>query len=120
MLNKCFIESRSFIEFPFEFLTNILRCDALACKEKIIFKACIAWAKAACDRNNQDPLNAQHLRAHLKDSIYKIRFCSMTIDECSSCINTYLGLFSADELHEIVCMIGRVKEFKTKKFNWTS
>lgn len=113
------LKSRSFIEFPFQFLTNILRCDALACDEKVIFKACIAWAKASCARTNQDPLNAEHLRAHLKDSIYQIRFCSMNVKEFAACISSYSGLFSADEMHEIVCMIGRVKEFNGKKFNWT-
>lgn len=111
------LRSPSFIEFPHEFLQNILKCDALACEEKDVFDACIAWAKAACNRNNQDPSKADNLRAHLKDSVYQIRFNSMTKKEIANCIGPYSGLFLADELEEIICMNGN--ETNGKKFNWT-
>lgn len=111
------LRSSSFFDFPYEFLQNILQCDALACEEKYVFDACMAWAKAACKRNNEDTTEAPNLRAHLKDSIYQIRFKSMTKEEIAECIGSYLGLFSADELEEIICMNGN--EATAKKFNWT-
>lgn len=111
------LRSSSFMEFPFDFLQNILQCDALACEEKVIFDACIAWAKAACKRNNEDPTKAENLRAQLKDSVYQIRFISMDKKEIAKCIASCSGLFSADELEEIICM--NCNESKAKKFNWT-
>lgn len=111
------LRSSSFMDFPYEFLQNILQCDALACEEKVIFDACIAWAKAACKHNNQDPTNAENLRAQLKDSVYQIRFVSMEKEEIANCISSCSGLFSADELEEIIYMNGN--ERKVKKFNWT-
>lgn len=113
------LTSSSFMEFPYEFLHNILQCDALACEEKYIFNACIAWAKASCKRNNLDCSKIENLRAQLKDTIHQIRFISMTIEEFAKCINPYSELFTTTELHEIICMIGRVSDFKAKKFNWT-
>lgn len=111
------LRSSSFMDFPYDFLQNILKCDALACEEKDIFNACIAWAKAACKRNNEDSTKGENLRAQLKDSVYQIRFNSMTKEEIAKCIGSYSGLFVADELEEIICMNG--KESKVKKFNWT-
>lgn len=111
------LRSSSFMEFPFDFLENILRCDALACEEKVIFDACIAWAKAACKRNNEDPTKAENLRAQLKDSVYQIRFISMDKKQIAKCISSCSGLFSADELEEIICMNNG--DSKVKKFNWT-
>lgn len=111
------LRSSSFMDFPYDFLQNILQCDALACEEKYIFDACIAWAKAACKRNKEDPTKADNLRTQLKDAVYQIRFISMTKEEIANCIGSCSGLFSADELEEIICMDSN--ESKVKKFNWT-
>lgn len=113
------LRSTSFMDFNYDFLQNILQCDALACEEIYIFEACIAWAKAACKRNDLDPSKADHLRLKLKESLYQIRFNSMKKDEVATCISSCPGLFSADELEEIICMIAHPKEHKPKKFNWT-
>lgn len=113
------LKSSSFLEFPHEFLQNMLQCDALACEEKDIFDACIAWAKAACKRNSEDPLIVKNLRAQLQNAVFQIRFISMQIEEFANCISSYSALFTATELHEIVCMIGRAGDVKSKKFNWT-
>lgn len=113
------LRSTSFMEFPHDFLENILQCDALACEEKYIFDACIAWAKAACKRHEKDPSKVENLRAELNDSVYQIRFISMTKEEIATCIASYPGLFCAEELEEIICMNGRLGDLKVKKFNWT-
>lgn len=115
------LRSSSFMNFPYEFLHEILQCDALACEEKYVFNACIAWARAACKRNNEDKSNAENLRAQLKDTIHQIRFTSMTKEEVAVCIGSCPGLFTATELEEIICMIGQEKsnQMNAKQFNWT-
>lgn len=113
------LRSSSFMDFHYDFLQNVLQCDALACEEKYIFHACIAWAKAACKRNDLDPSEADNLRKQLKKSLYQIRFNSMTKEEVATCISSCPGLFAADELEEIIRMIGHPKEHKPQIFNWT-
>lgn len=110
------IKSPSFVQLEYDNLLEFLQYDGLLCEEKDIFDACIAWARAACTRNNQDPLDPANLRAHLKDSIYEIRFISMTAFEVGACINSCRGLFSAEELEEILLMIGGTRT-DINKFN---
>lgn len=113
------LKSKYFLQFPYEFLQVILKSDSLACEEKSVFDACIVWAKAACRRNCLDPKNMEHLRSQLGDSLYQIRFTSMTNQDVAACIGPYSGLFTADELREIICMVGHNQLFEPKKFNWT-
>lgn len=117
------LRSSSFMEFPYEFLEEILQCDSLACEEKDVFNACIAWAKAACKRNGKDPLKMENLRAQLKDTVHQIRFISMTKEEVARCIASCPGFFTANELEEIICMTGKATANTIKKcdekFNWT-
>ncbi|XP_055303163.1 kelch-like protein 38 [Sitodiplosis mosellana] len=116
------LRSSSFMDFPYEFLQQILQCDALACEEKDVFNACIAWAKAACKRNDEDPSKATNLRAQLKDTVHQIRFVSMTNEEVAACIGSCPGFFTADELEEIIRMTASKSVKKcneVNKFNWT-
>ncbi|XP_031628457.1 uncharacterized protein LOC116344166 [Contarinia nasturtii] len=119
-LAETVLKNESFLKFRYEFLLNILHCDILACSEVDIFNACIVWSQEACKRSGQDPMNMTHLRAQLRDCIYQIRFTSMTRQELAACINSYPNLFTAIELHEIICMCGRHTQFNPKKFNWTT
>lgn len=112
-------KSASFLTLPREILVKILECNSLACTEIEIFYACIAWATATCVRNGLDPSNVEHLRSQLGDSLYQIRFTSMTNEEAATCIGAHQQLFTAIELQEILCMVGHRKKFKSKKFNWT-
>lgn len=113
------LRSNTFLDFQYEIIQNLLQCDVLACDEKDVFDASIAWAKRACERNNQDPSKPENLRAQLKDAIYQIRFNTMTKEQIADCINSYPQLFSADELAEIICMNGQKTEYQPKQFNWT-
>lgn len=112
--------NQSFLTLPYEYVLEILECDALACKEIYIFDACVAWARGTCARNDLDVSNADNLRRQLRDLLYQIRFTSMTSEEAAKCIDLHPQLFTEDELPEILCMIGHVKEFKPKQFNWTA
>lgn len=111
-------KSASFVELRYEFLENILKCDSLVCGEKVIFDACIRWAKAACRRDGMDQYNPENLRAKLGASIYQIRFSSMTSRDAAACIESCPDLFSRNELQEIMCMIGRKTYSRTMQFNW--
>lgn len=112
--------SPSFANIQFEFLQNSLVCDSLVCEEKVIFNACMTWAKAACRQQGRDQYNPINLRTQLQDSIYQIRFTSMTIGDAADCISSCPdGFFSAIELKEIMCMVGRKSYPGEMKFNWT-
>lgn len=113
------LKSSSFLEFPYDLLLSVLKRDALACEEVDIFNACIAWAKAACERIDSDGSKGQLIREQLRDAMYQIRFTSMTKVEVGKCIRLCRGLFTVDELEEIVCMAAHQDQFQTKKFNWT-
>lgn len=113
------LRSSSLLEFPYDYLHMVLKRDALACEEVDIFNACIAWAKAACKRLNLDPSNGVCLRDQLRASVYQIRFTSMSTKEASDCIRLCPGLFTADELEEIICMVAQEDKFQPKQFNWT-
>lgn len=113
------LQSKSFVDLPYEHLQTILTCDALACEEKIVFHAVLSWARAACQRCNLDPRDVRNLRAQLKESVFQIRFTSMSAKEYAECIQICPKLFSVEELVEIACMIGRLNAFQEKKFNWT-
>lgn len=113
------LKSESFLKFPYEYFQLVLQCNSLACEEIDIFNACIRWAVAQCTQNGTDPINLENLRACLQESIYEIRFTSMTKKQAATCIRLYGGLFTADELQEIICMVGDDVGFHPKKFNWT-
>lgn len=115
---KQVLKSSSFLNVSFEFLENIIRCDTLICEENDILKACIAWAKAACERNNQDSSDGRLLRSQLKDIIREIRFISMTKEEIGQCVRSCRGLFTAKELEELICIISQTK-FEATEFNMT-
>lgn len=112
------LKSSSFLKLPFEYFQMIIEYDLLVCEEKDIFIACIDWAKAACTRNNLDPLNAKNLRNQLQDSVHQIRFTLMTKEEASICIALWPGLFTINELQEIICMVGHNDAYQPKVFNW--
>ncbi|XP_055322465.1 BTB/POZ domain-containing protein 6-like [Sitodiplosis mosellana] len=112
-------KSASFEQIQYDFLENILKCDSLVCEEKDIFDACIGWAKAACRRNGIDQHNPLNVRAQVGESLYQIRFGSMTIGNAATCITSCPGLFSADELQEIMCLVGHKNYSGVTRFNWT-
>lgn len=115
---ETFFRSSTFLDFPYSLLEQLLMCDTLLCEEKHIFNACVLWAKAACERNGQNSLHTENIRAQLKRSIFQIRFSSMTRRDVADCISS--GLFTNEELVEINCIIGRRSEIQSKKFNWTA
>lgn len=89
-LSLCYISENAMKVFKTDdFLVNcnrdmilqILKLDALNCKECDVFDACISWAKAACNRKLVDPEKVENLRVELGDVINEIRFRSMTLQD---------------------------------------
>ncbi|XP_055306123.1 kelch-like ECH-associated protein 1 [Sitodiplosis mosellana] len=109
-------KSDDFFACPRSTLCCILQLDRLSCNEATVFNACITWAKAACERERLDVNDGKHLREQLGYVLYQIRFRSMTFDEFSILLTTAPGLFTAEELEEIIQMM-RSNDYKTKIFS---
>lgn len=98
-----------------EMLMQILKSNKLRCKEVELFDACIEWARAACEHKNIDATKVENLRLELGDAIYQVRFGSLTIDEFNVRHKSPEGFFTADESNEIFHMIGKSRDFESKK-----
>lgn len=108
-----------FISCDRDLLIRILKFDSLCCKETEIFDACIAWAKAVCKQKNVYAEKPANLRAVLGKAVAEIRFGSMASEEFATIHNKFKGFFTADESSEIFCIISKLKDFKSERFNQT-
>lgn len=109
-------KSDDFVTCPRSTLCCILQLDRLSCNEATVFNACIVWAKAACERERLDGNDGRNLREKLGYVLYQIRFRSMTFDEFSARLTTAPGLFTVEELEEIIQMVRSI-DYKTKIFS---
>lgn len=114
---KQIFATNSFFECDHEILLRILSFNYLNCTEMDVFNACIAWAKVKCKRMNLEAAKPEHLRTVLGDAVYQIRFTSMSIEEFAIAHKMVEGLFTHDEIVEILYMIGQLDGFKSQKFN---
>lgn len=114
-----FFESNNFLQCDRDMLVSILKVDAFKCAETEVFQACIAWARAYCERNNLNAENSENLRTAFGDAIYQIRFSSINTEEFAALYQSVDGLLLADEIVEILYIIGKLKDYKPKKFNET-
>ncbi|XP_055303218.1 BTB/POZ domain-containing protein 3-like [Sitodiplosis mosellana] len=111
--------SEDFINCDHDLLIHILKLDTMDCKETEVFDACIAWAKSIVRQEDMDSGDMEHLHATLFDAITHIRFSSMTAEEFAEIHSKYKGFFTADESCEIFYMIGKLKGYKSQRFNQT-
>lgn len=111
-------ESSSFLRSEHIVLDHILELDSLLCDETIVLKACLEWARNACERDQMNPNDMNNLRFYLKDSLYKIRYGSMTPKEFREHMDQYDGLFSdVKEYEDIIRMLSGSNDLKTGRFN---
>ncbi|XP_055303268.1 BTB/POZ domain-containing protein 6-B-like [Sitodiplosis mosellana] len=108
---------KDFIKCDRDLLIRILKLNSLCCKETEVFDGCIAWAKAMCKQKNVDTEKGVNLRAALGKAIPEIRWSSMTVEEFAAIHNKFKGFFTADESSEIFCIISKLKNFKSERFN---
>ncbi|XP_055306128.1 BTB/POZ domain-containing protein 3-like [Sitodiplosis mosellana] len=100
---KAVFESASFLQCNHAILSHILNIDVLSCPEVEVFKACIAWVKAA---SGQQIVTKEIVQTHLGNLFYAIRFGLMKIHEFAALVPEYDNLFSKEEYKEIIQMIG--------------
>lgn len=88
-------------------LDHILRLDGFLCDETIILGACFNWAK-----------ENEHLRCHLKTSLYNIRYGSMKIGDFLGHMDANNWSFAnVDEYKDIIRIFSGATQLKTGKFN---
>lgn len=111
-------ESSSFLRCDHIVLDHILRLDSLLCDESMVLGACLDWARHACERDGLDSKYIQNLRQYLKNSLYKIRFGSMTVKEFREHMDANDGLFTdVKEYEDIIRLLSGSTDLKTGKFN---
>lgn len=106
-------QTASFLDCDLAVLSHILKMDNLSCTETRVFHACMDWVK---EKSNETQLTLKIVHKHLGDSLFDIRFRSMTIEEFTELLVCYGNLFSSEEYQEIVRVIV-TKDFYSKRFN---
>ncbi|XP_031631796.1 uncharacterized protein LOC116346036 [Contarinia nasturtii] len=109
------LKSDEFLSCSQKSLREILKMD-LHCKESIVFDRCLAWAKNACQQNGLDENDGSNLRNQLGKCLFLIRFGTMRIQEFSEATLKCKGMFTADELCDVMGSI-TLNGFFSKKFN---
>lgn len=111
-------ESSSFLRCEYVVLEHILNLDSLLCDETFVLGACLDWARHACERAGLDSSQMTNLRNFLKESLYKIRYGSMTVQQFCEHMNSNDGLFTdVREYEDIIRLLSGSKELKTGRFN---
>ena len=74
------IASDAFTDIGQSTLAEFLRRESLNVKEVDLFKAVVKWSEAECLRKGKES-NTNNKRAAMGNTIYQIRFASMTLEE---------------------------------------
>ncbi|XP_055326055.1 BTB/POZ domain-containing protein 3-like [Sitodiplosis mosellana] len=107
------LKSTGFLSCNQKVLAEILKLNWLSCTEVELFKACMCWVKATTGIDN---LAKELVQVKLGDSLYDIRFGSMSFEEFGALVPTYGQLFTTTEYVDIIQMFTN-KEFQSNKFN---
>lgn len=110
--------STDFLTCDRDVLKRILQLELMPCDETIIFDSCLAWAKYACNKMDQDPEVIQNIRDQLEDCLPFIRFGTMKIEELTNRTTVYGDLFKGEEWSDMIHSI-TVKNFEAKYFSQT-
>lgn len=99
-------------------IDHILQLDTILCEEWLVLKAALNWAKNACERDKLDENDMNNMRKYLKDSLYRIRFKSMKLDQFREIMDSKDELFTdAEDYEEIIRLLSTVTNLKTNRFN---
>lgn len=104
-ITKDALSTAAFLQCDRGILKSILQQqNVLDCSEADLFRACIAWARAACQKNGIDGNDAKNLKTQLGHCFYLIRFGAMKGEEIAAILSNkvYESLFTRDELAEIM------------------
>ncbi|XP_055304166.1 kelch-like ECH-associated protein 1B [Sitodiplosis mosellana] len=95
------LKSANFLECDHKLFENIIQLSSSKCSAMVVVDACMAWAKAECDRENLEHTSA-NLKAQLKDTIDCIPFAELNSEEFAWHTKTYERFFDEDELEAII------------------
>lgn len=109
-------ESETFLECSNGTLKHLLELDYLYCNGKEMFDACMAWGERKCVENDIDGSSMKNRRAQLGDCLYLIQFGMMNLSQLFQCITKTKGLFTSDELEEILAIISSNGQASLKRF----
>ncbi|XP_055303759.1 BTB/POZ domain-containing protein 3-like isoform X3 [Sitodiplosis mosellana] len=107
------LKSTGFLSCDQKVLAEILRLNWLSCTEIELFEACMSWVKATVEEGD---LTKEQVQVKLGDSLYDIRFGSMSFDEFGALMPAYGHLFMGNEYADIIQIITN-KEFQAVMFN---
>lgn len=110
------LKSDDFLSCARSTLRFILTQDRLTIDESSVFNACVAWAKAVCQRIGLNTDDGPNLRQQLGDLLYQIRFRSMTLNDFSTQTQMSGIKFTNEEYEELIQLFSS-REFIPKIFN---
>lgn len=108
-------KSNSFLNCDWTTLKRILGLRLL-CPEFEVFRACIKWSEAACERQNLEITSKRSLRVQLKDLLFRIRYENIPNDIFNANINMFRRLFTVNELITISLMVKGSMEMVSETF----
>lgn len=106
---KALFATESFPYCSFEVLKRIISLPSLSCSEVDLLDAAMQWAKHACFTESDIEPSIEQCKVKLKDCFDLIRFETMTSEEFSSCLFSYPGMFTSDELEKMVIYISNYR-----------
>lgn len=114
------LKSNGFLNCDWVILNEIVRFAALNCRESVLLKACINWARNICRRDKIDANDKENIRNVLKDAIYEIRFDQFSLFEFTTILEQNPSSpYTEDELDDIKHIMAKERITSTK-FNRSS
>lgn len=115
---KVVLESSDFLSCDVVVLDHILGLDSLSCDEATLLQASLNWASKAYEKDDLNSSETKCLQNFLKDSLYKIRYSSLTPREFCEILDANGNIFTdPKDLVEVFRLTTGAKESKNARFN---
>lgn len=115
--NENILQSDGFLSCNWNTLDDFITNSKSISRESDYLKACIDWAKNACQRNGMDVNIREDIRSQLKDTIYKIRFIQITLPEFVTHLKKNpCNPYTEDEMNDIIYIMAD-ENITSTKFN---
>lgn len=112
-LMKKLFKSNEFLHCDQSILEHILQAELTTRSEIDVFKACMAWSKLSCRKNELDENVVANVKDQLGNCFYLIRFGTMPQSRINKILKDKSDLFTRDELVELLRKCTR----SSNKFN---
>lgn len=94
--------SNEFLEISQDTLKSIIGLELYCCTEFTKFRACVKWAKAACERKGTDGEVLQNCRKELGDCFKLLHFEKMNADDFINFQHNFFDIVNTAELNDIL------------------